>query len=340
MHFLNTLTNVRGRLSVYASFAGLKSLWRAGLGVCALMGFQGLAAQGFQFVALGDLPYGAPAVSYAPYRSLIAQINGESPAFSIHVGDFKSGSTPCSNEEFQAQLGHFSMFERALVYTPGDNEWTDCHRFNNGAHDPLERLGKLRQMFFQGGQSLGQQPLKLTRQPSVHAQHAAYVENAMWVHEGVVFVSLHIVGSNNNFEARQPQAVQEFFNRDAANVAWIEHAFAQAKALQAKAVVFAFQADVFESKSRWEDFPAHSGFRRSVGETLLPLAAKSNLPVLVIHGDSHEFKFDQAFQWLKKPLPSVYRLVVPGAQDVRAVMVSVDTTRPSVFQVRLVSPRP
>jgi hypothetical protein len=105
-------------------------------------------------------------------------------------------------------------------------------------------------------------------------------------------------------------------------------------------MVFAFQADVFESKSRWEDFPAHSGFRRSVGETLLPLAAKSNLPVLVIHGDSHEFKFDQAFQWLKKPLPSVYRLVVPGAQDVRAVMVSVDTTRPSVFQVRLVSPRP
>jgi pimeloyl-ACP methyl ester carboxylesterase len=231
------------------------------------------------------------------------------------------------------------MFEKGLVYTPGDNEWTDCHRANNGAHDPLERLDKLRQMFFQGGQSLGQQPLTLTRQPTVHAQHAAYVENAMWVHEGVVFVSLHIVGSNNNFEARQPQAVQEFFNRDAANVAWIEHAFAQAKALQAKALVFAFQADVFESKSRWEDFPAHSGFRRSVGETLLPLSAQANVPVLVIHGDSHEFKFDQAFQWQKKPLPSVYRLVVPGAQDVRAVMVSVDTTRPSVFQVRLITPR-
>ena len=326
-------------LLVYASLAWLRPLLRAGLGVFACLGLPGLAATGFEFVALGDLPYGPPAVSYAPYRSLIAQINREKPAFSIHVGDFKSGSTPCSNEEFQAQLGHFSMFERALVYTPGDNEWTDCHRANNGAHDPLERLDQLRHMFFQGAQSLGKQTLTLTRQPSVHAQHAAYVENAMWVHEGVVFVSLHIVGSNNNFEARQAEAVQEFFKRDAANVAWIEHAFARAKAVQAKAMVFAFQADVFESKSRWEDFPAHSGFRRSVGETLLPLAAQSNLPVLVIHGDSHEFKFDQAFQWQKKPLPSVYRLVVPGAQDVRAVMVSVDTTRPSVFQVRLISPR-
>jgi len=339
MRFLNSLISTCHRLSLHATYAGIKSLVRVGLGVGALMGVQGLAAQSFQFVALGDLPYGAPAVAYAPYRSLIGQINRENPAFSIHVGDFKSGSTPCSNEEFQAQLGHFSMFEKALVYTPGDNEWTDCHRANNGAHDPLERLGKLRQMFFQGGQSLGQQPLALTRQPPVQPQHAAYVENAMWVHEGVVFVTLHIVGSNNNFEARQPQAVQEFFQRDAANVAWISHAFAQAKALQAKAMVFAFQADVFESKSRWEDFPAHSGFRRSVGETLLPLAAQSNLPVLVIHGDSHEFKFDQAFQWQKKPLPSVYRLVVPGAQDVRAVMVSVDAARPSVFQVRLISPR-
>jgi len=324
---------------MYSSFAWLKPLLRAGLGVCACLWLQGLSAQGFQFVALGDLPYGAPAVSYAPYRSLIEQINSEGPAFSIHVGDFKSGSTPCSNEEFQAQLGHFSLFEQALVYTPGDNEWTDCHRANNGAYDPLERLDKLRHMFFQSGVSLGQKPLALTRQPSVHAQHAAYVENAMWVHEGVVFVSLHIVGSNNSFEARHPQAIGEFFNRDAANVAWISHAFAQAKALHAKAVVFAFQADVFESKSRWEDFPTHSGFRRSVGETLLPLAAQSNLPVLVIHGDSHVFKFDQAFQWQKKPLPSVYRLVVPGAQDVRAVMVSVDTARASVFQVRLIAAR-
>ncbi len=36
----------------------------------------------------------------------------------------------------------------ALVYTPGDNEWTDCHRSNNGKYDPLERLAALRNGFF------------------------------------------------------------------------------------------------------------------------------------------------------------------------------------------------
>ena len=39
-------------------------------------------------------------------------------------------------------------FNDPLVYTPGDNEWTDCHRANNGKYDPLERLAALRAMFF------------------------------------------------------------------------------------------------------------------------------------------------------------------------------------------------
>ena len=56
MRFLNSLISTRLRLTLHVSFMGLKSLWRVGLGVCALLRFQGLAAQGFQFVALGDLP--------------------------------------------------------------------------------------------------------------------------------------------------------------------------------------------------------------------------------------------------------------------------------------------
>ncbi|NBX55556.1 MAG: hypothetical protein EBQ82_03780 [Betaproteobacteria bacterium] len=295
-------------------------------------------AEAFDFVAIGDLPYGNPSVAYGPYRALIDQINREAPDFSVHVGDFKSGSSPCSDAEFQAQLAHFARFKNGLIYTPGDNEWTDCHRPSNGSHDPVERLNKLRQIFFPSSQSLGQSSIQLLRQPSVHPQHADHVENAFWMHKQVAFATVHIVGSNNNFETRSPPAVQEFFKRDAANVDWIKHAFTLAQERQAKALVFAFQADVFESKNQWEDFPAHSGFARSVGETLLPLAAQSRLPILIVHGDSHVFKFDQAFQWQKKPLPSVYRLVVPGAQDVRAVMVSVDTLRTAPFQIRLISP--
>lgn len=281
------------------------------------------AQKPFTFVALGDLPYGSPEKSYLPYRALIDRINGLEPVFSVHVGDIKSGSTLCSDEEFAQQKYHFQRFSGAVVYTPGDNEWTDCHRFNNGSYDPLERLAALRRDFFLPDRSLGRNPIAVQSQSQVMPSFGKFVENLRWQHQKSVFVTLHIVGSNNNFEVRDPSAVQEFFERDNANVAWIKASFEWAAQANADAIVFAFQADVFESKSQWEDFPAWSGFRRSVGETLLPLADKWSKPILVIHGDSHQFRLDQPFKLGNKPLQNVTRLVVPGASDVRAVQVKI-----------------
>ncbi len=281
------------------------------------------SAQPFSFVALGDQPYGPPAQSYPPYRALIDRINQLDPAFSVHVGDFKAGSTLCSDEEFANQLAHFQRYTGAVVYTPGDNEWTDCHRANNGPYNPLERLGALRQRFFTEGRSLGQRPIAVENQSRLMPAHARYIENQRWQHQGVVFATLHIVGSNNNFEIRDPAAVAEFFDRDAANAAWLEATFEQARRADAQALVLAFQADVFELKTPYEDFPGWSGFQRIMDRTLLPLAQRWGRPVLVIHGDSHKFRIDQPFSFDRKPLTNVTRLIVPGERDVRAVRVSV-----------------
>lgn len=291
------------------------------------------APPSFHFVALGDLPYGAPAQSYPAYRQLIDRINLHRPAFSIHVGDIKSGSTQCSDEEFARQLEHFQRFAGAVVYTPGDNEWTDCHRTSNGGYDPLERLASLRRVFFAGPGSLGQVPLALERQPQLMPAFARYVENQRWLHQGVGFATVHIVGSNNALESRSAQAAAEFFERDQANIAWIKAAFDWAQAQQARALVLAFQADVFETRSAYEDFPGWSGFKRSIEDTLLPLAAQWGKPVLVIHGDSHQFRVDQPFALRKAPLRNVTRLIVPGASDVRAVRVEVRASGQFAFEL-------
>jgi hypothetical protein len=283
-------------------------------------------AQGFHFVALGDLPYGPPAQSYPPYRKLIDRINVEAGAFSIHVGDIKSGSTLCNDEEFAQQLEHFRRFKGAVVYTPGDNEWTDCHRINNGGFDPLERLAALRQRFFQAGQSLGQAPIALENQSAVTPARGKFIENQRWHHQGVTFATLHVVGSNNNLEARTLSAASEYFERDEANVEWLQSTFSSASEKGSRAVVIAFQADVFDSRSPFEDFPGWSGFKRSIEGTLLPLAERWGKPVLVIHGDSHQFRIDQPFSLQKRPLRNITRLIVPGASDARAVRVDV---RPS-----------
>lgn len=291
-------------------------------------------AEGFSFVALGDLPYGAPDKAGPPYRALIEVINREKPAFSIHVGDFKSGGTPCSDEEFERQLGHFKLFEAALIYTPGDNEWTDCHRPSNGSHDPLERLQALRRMFFTPTQSLGQRPIELDSQASRMPTHAKYVENQRWMHEGVMFATVHIVGSNNNLDRRRPQTRAEFEERDRANIAWIQDSFSQARARKAKALVLAMQANPLGFLNLSGAVPPESGFHASVGQTLLPLARDAAFPVLLVHGDTHTFRFDVPY-WLQgEPVRNLQRLEVPGERDVRAVRVEVDLSRSPPFSVR------
>ena len=54
----------------------------------------------------------------------------------MHAGDIKAGSEPCSDSLILSRFGSYQAFQRAFVYTPGDNEWTDCHRVNNGSHNP------------------------------------------------------------------------------------------------------------------------------------------------------------------------------------------------------------
>ena len=306
--------------------------------VMSCVGLSVCAAQSFSFVALGDMPYGNQNQTYLPYRSLIESINRSQPKFSIHVGDFKSGSSLCSDREYAEQLKHFSMFEAGVVYTPGDNDWTDCYRLNNGGYDPLERLRTLREDFFKPEVSLGKKPLRLVSQSQIHSDYDEYVENQRWVIDEVLFVTLHIVGSNNNFESRDPGATKEFFERDAANIAWIRDAFDLAQQKNYKAIVFAFQANVLFSRSMWEDFPSWSGFRNSIGQTLLPLANDWAKPVLLIHGDGHRYHFDQPFKMKGQVISNVTRLEVPGASDVRAVKVTVELDKEKVFSTELLKP--
>lgn len=297
------------------------------------------SAAPFKFVALGDTPYKLPD-DYARFESLIGEVNKLRPAFTIHVGDIKSGSSPCSDENFAKVKAEFGMFQGPLIYTPGDNEWTDCHREKAGKFDPLERLAKVREMFFtgMGDQSFGQKPLTLERQKEL-------VENSRWTYQNVVFSTVHVVGSNNGME-RNGASVAEYFSRNAANVQWIKDTFAQAKAKNAPAVVVAFQADLFYGAPFLN---TELGLRDTVN-TLAAEAKAYGKPVLLIHGDSHVLIIDRPLTEAganaglgqtigSATLKNVTRLQVMGESDVGAVEVTVDPATPGVFGFRPVYTR-
>jgi hypothetical protein len=110
----------------------------------------------FEFGLIGDIPYGAE--QQRKTEVLFGKMDAEELAFVVHVGDIKSGDSPCTDGILLREKERFENTANPLVYVPGDNEWTDCYRTG---YDPIERLQKLREIFSQGDESLGEKTLPL-----------------------------------------------------------------------------------------------------------------------------------------------------------------------------------
>jgi hypothetical protein len=126
--------------------------WRSRirLGLAALLVRQGFKSL-FVVLALGSPHAFAQPIAQSIAQPIAIGLFGDTAysarerellAFVIHDGDIKSGGSLCSDAVFMDILGVFQASRHPLIYVPGDNEWTDCHRQNNGPFDPLERLGK------------------------------------------------------------------------------------------------------------------------------------------------------------------------------------------------------
>lgn len=269
----------------------------------------------FTFGVIGDYPYSPD--QNPKFDRLVEAVNEERPALVLHIGDI--GSQMCSDDAVTARLALLGRFTMPVVYTPGDNEWTDCHGV--GA-DPLQRLGRLRQLAFPTDRSFGQKSLALTR------QSAEFPENARFDFGGVTFVSVHQVGSNNGV-GRNPESDAEAESREAANFAWIRAGFEAATSAASKGIVVFFQAD--------PNFDLYAvGLRNAHTEFLRTLERESVLykrPVLLIHGDTHVFRVDKALLGSadRRPIENVTRLENFGSPDVHWSRVTVDTSRPELF---------
>ncbi|MDA0784751.1 MAG: hypothetical protein O3B37_00530 [Proteobacteria bacterium] len=275
-------------------------------------------------VAFGDMPYRTADI--AAYEELLRKISAEAPDVTINVGDIKGGG-PCDEAVFLRQRDYMNSVDGPLVYTPGDNEWTDCHRPGWGDYDPRERLSVLRDLFFAEPISLGRDQVKLERQSDLTPAHAALVENARWRINGVLFATAHIVGSNNGRRAGDIAAMAEYESRNAANIAWITALFEVARAERSTAVVLAFQADPYLL------YGLGGGFHATLA-AITEGAMAFGGPVLVIHGDGHVFTVDTPFQdFAGNSLHKLWRVEVPGALDIRAVRIRIDPDAPRLFDV-------
>lgn len=278
----------------------------------------------FSFAALGDAPYYA--WEDLQYRLVLQAMDAHELAWVLHVGDILW--RPCSDELYRRNLERFEGLRHPVVYTPGDNEWTDCWQRGSGAFAPLERLERLREVFFaRPEESLTRKPgrrLEVVRQGEGD-DFPELVENVRWRHRGLVFATVHLPGSRNALEpfpGRTPADDRAAERRTEGAAAWIRETFLEARETGASAVVVGFHGAPGLS------IPRDDPYRRAYDpflEVLEEEVARFGAPVLAVHGDDHEYTVDRPLtdRTTGRRLENFLRLQVPGSPDVGWVRVTV-----------------
>ena len=311
------------------------------------------AAQPFSFALWGDMPY-LKNHDADQTRAVIQSINRSNIRFSIYDGDIKDGSSQCTDNVYTDAIAMFNSLKRPAVYVPGDNEWTDCHRTNNGGYNGLERLNHLRQVMFAKPTSFGQRTMKLDHQGKSGEKFA---ENTRFAYQSVMFVNVNMPGSNNNLVLSEKDCVKksarvwadceasnaEYQERDAANIEWLRSAFTIARRLKHAGLVLTFQGDpgfdVPETEDKDESKDKRFDGYRAFMAALVEETENFRGQVLLVHGDTHFFKMDKPLYSPSKVLPNLTRLQTFGSPVNHWVKVSVDAESPEVFTVRPVMVR-
>lgn len=287
----------------------------------------------FTAAVFGDVPYGTGPTDtseLAVFPAFIKSINDDpSVSLALHGGDIHSGKEYCTQAWDQNIFNIMKTLTMPVVYTPGDNEWADCHKLGEGggkynattgaidfARDasgnqigfaggnPVDNLALVRSIFFpSAGKTFG-------GAMDVHSQakefdpafpaDAQYIENVWFMKSGILFVAANIPGGSNNgtdpwYGAPSQSAAQtaEVASRSGAALRWLKTAFDQASANGATAVVILEQADMWDADGV---ATTHiTGYKQYI-DLIAARTSSFGKPVLLLNGDSHIYRSDNPLQ--------------------------------------------
>jgi len=286
-------------------------------------------AAALAFALIGDVPYNRFERTW--FADYLAQVTADEVDFVIHAGDIKSGGEYCSDELFDDRLGLFDASPIPFVLVPGDNEWSDCDRRSAGRYDPLERLEALRRRFFPPHSSLGRRRMAVASQADV-MPGSPYRENLIWQAGPATFVTLNVVGPSNG-RGRGKKVPAEFARRNGANLAWLAHGAAEARARGSAALVITMQANPWIEAFVKGD--PHPGFGELVA-ALREVAETFEGQVLLLHGDQHVLTIDQPLTDRHgRPLANFTRVQCYGSPLMGWVRIVID---PAALPVLSITP--
>ncbi|MDF3837063.1 hypothetical protein P3W85_29525 [Cupriavidus basilensis] len=264
--------------------------------------------------------------------------------FAVHLGGIKGDTESCGDTLLTARQRLLDQSPLPLFYLPGETDWAECHRPVNGHFDAMERLNRLRELFFPADTTLGQRVLPLMRQ-SDQATFRSFRENIRWTAGNVMMVGLNLPGDNNHYRSEGGRN-GEFEDRREANRQWLTRAFSLAQQQNLPGIVVLEHADP-QFGNGWEQRGKPSlldGFLRrrprdgylEFKRQLRDLAGRFRGQVLLVHTGAGGFGIDTPLKDASgKTLRNFTRVVLPGGAPGQYTELAITPGSPSLFEVTL-----
>jgi len=177
------------------------------------------AARGFQFAVIGH-PLQRDRDEAALKRA-IAEASQSDPAFVVAIG-IKAASEPCGDKLYAQRHALLNESPQPMIVSLAGSDWTACLN-SAGRSNAIERLNRLRELFYVDGESLGARHVSVTRMSST-AKFRSYAENAHWEYGKVLFATINLPANNNHYRAEAGRN-SEYEDRLVANRAWLHRLF-------------------------------------------------------------------------------------------------------------------
>ncbi|WP_323140690.1 hypothetical protein [Massilia phyllosphaerae] len=173
-------------------------------------------------------------------KKAIDETDDKSTAFVVVTG-IKATGEPCSDKLYQQRRELFDDAKRPMVVLPAGSDWTEC-RNSAGRTNAIERLNRVREVFYGEPSSLGARKLALTRL-SMSPRFRSYAENAHWSMGKVLYATVNLPANNNHY-IMEAGRNSEYEDRLVANRFWLNRLFAIAKRDKLEAVVLFSEGDL------------------------------------------------------------------------------------------------
>ncbi|HZG20240.1 MAG TPA: hypothetical protein VE092_09515 [Herbaspirillum sp.] len=238
------------------------------------------ASQDFSFGVINHAAAGARGAD--TLRQAIAETDADNLAFVV-VNGIKSPSESCDDSLYNARHEMLSQAQNGVFMSLAGSDWITCRDRENRS-DAIERLARMREIFYSGEFSLGATRLPMLRQ-SLTPKFRSYAENTRWEVGNVLFATVNLPAGNNHFLLDGGRN-NEFEDRLIANRNWLQHLFAFAALKKSAAIVFFSDGNPFGPPPKRSFFRTQRDGFAETRRLFSELAGKFPGRVLLVHAQA------------------------------------------------------